>query len=403
MGKGGSRTDISDGSRADGSGKPVGDGGYGTVGKGPLKLRGDHSGLGTYGKMYGDETLQKLYIGSGGGSGGNAKDLSVNPPGGRGGNGGGAIRLRALRNVLIGGIVTVAGMDGQGDAVAIPGCIPLCPKDCDHKSLLSCSGNSTSACWDSSGPGGGGSGGSLFISGKVVNVGQRSLLAMGGSGGYGTLQGCGGDGGMGRIRVEYVILKGSLTNDQGAISKSQLQNQFTDHSYEGQARIDYQNTVYGNEVYLGCFTDNDVNYRTLAHTVSLTSTQSNNMTPQLCMTLCRKAGYKYSGTEYSKECFCDNHLDVTRKVIDSQCNMHCRGDSKQICGDSFRVQVFGPHPGVSAVGHQGAVQTCDPWCVTADDGTSNVRFAMTVFPFIIIIMISSPCRHRGLVDRASDQ
>ena len=86
----------------------------------------------------------------------------------------------------------------------------------------------------------------------------------------------------------------------------------------------------------------------------------------------RQKGYKYSGTEYAHECFCDNHLDVTRKVADSDCSTKCSGDSQQTCGGTFRIQVFGPHPGASGVGHTGAVQTCEPWCVTADAMSSNV-------------------------------
>ena len=60
-----------------------------------------------------------------------------------------------------------------------------------------------------------------------------------------------------------------------------------DHSYEGQLRIDYKSTVYGNEVYLGCFTDNDVTYRTLAYTVPLSHDQVQKMTPDFCINLCR--------------------------------------------------------------------------------------------------------------------
>lgn len=49
---------------------------------------------------------------------------------------------------------------------------------------------------------------------------------MGGRGGFGTLQGCGGDGGLGRIRVDAVIFKGSVTNLQGVFTQSTLQNEY---------------------------------------------------------------------------------------------------------------------------------------------------------------------------------
>ena len=41
----------------------------------------DKSGLGSGGMAYGDTELSTMYLGSGGGSGGNAKDLKTNPTG----------------------------------------------------------------------------------------------------------------------------------------------------------------------------------------------------------------------------------------------------------------------------------------------------------------------------------
>ena len=47
-----------------------------------------------------------------------------------------------------------------------------CPSACNQKTSIQCRGNSTRACWDMSGPGGGGSGGSIYLSAKLVNVGE---------------------------------------------------------------------------------------------------------------------------------------------------------------------------------------------------------------------------------------
>ena len=44
------------------------------------------------------------------------------------------------------------------------------PSECAVKDP--CKVNSTTSCYDFSGPGGGGSGGSLYIRGKSVNVGE---------------------------------------------------------------------------------------------------------------------------------------------------------------------------------------------------------------------------------------
>ena len=44
-----------------------------------------------------------------------------------------------------------------------------CPEAC-HISF--CHGDSQIGCWDNSGPGGGGSGGSIYLAAKYVNVGE---------------------------------------------------------------------------------------------------------------------------------------------------------------------------------------------------------------------------------------
>ena len=71
-----------------------------------------------------------------------------------------------------------------------------------------CYGLSTTNCWDWSGPGGGGAGGSIFLRGLVVDIGIIPVTATPGRGGYGST-GCGGDGGMGRIRIDSHILNGN--------------------------------------------------------------------------------------------------------------------------------------------------------------------------------------------------
>jgi len=48
---------------------------------GGVKPTGDQTGLGSGGRAYGDRELNHWYLGSGGGSGGNAKDMTTNPKG----------------------------------------------------------------------------------------------------------------------------------------------------------------------------------------------------------------------------------------------------------------------------------------------------------------------------------
>ncbi|KAL3836098.1 hypothetical protein ACJMK2_021551, partial [Sinanodonta woodiana] len=349
-----------------------GGGGYGTKGSLGVATFGDRSGLGSGGRVYGDQTLSVLYMGSGGGSGGNAKDLSSNPKGGRGGNGGGAIRLVAMRSVIITGVISVAGANGQGDVLPGPGCFG-CPQSCSISNPAQCSGNSTDRCWDLSGPGGGGSGGSIYISAKLVNVGFQKLWAMGGMGGGGGSGNCGGTGGMGRIRVDSVVFKGSVGDVHGAFFQQTLTNKFIDHSQVGQSQIDYRTTVYGNEVYRGCFEETNINDRFIAHQIQLSDADSAKMTPQLCQKLCRQRGFMFSGTQYAHECFCDNQLDMSKKRPDGDCSTPCSGDPQQTCGGTFRVQVLGPPPAVPVTGINMYLK-CDKWCVTVDANTDKPKW-----------------------------
>ncbi|XP_052803725.1 uncharacterized protein LOC128233895 isoform X2 [Mya arenaria] len=371
--RGGGGGGIGGSSMADGTGRSGGGGGYGEPGAGGVKTVGDRTGLGAGGRMYGDPELNHLYMGSGGGSGGNAKDLTTNPNGGRGGNGGGVVRIYGERSIIVTGVVSVAGEAGQGDVSQGTGCMG-CPDACDQRSPVNCRGNSTTSCWDMSGPGGGGSGGTIFLSAKLVNVGYQKLWAMGGEGGAGGSHCCGGAGGRGRIRIDSVIMKGTVNDQHGILKAITRQEQYMDHSQYGQKQINYKTTIYGNEVYRGCFRD-DVNNRTLAVAITDTVVIRAKQTPDYCKQLCRKRNFMYSGTEGGSLCFCDNHLDMSRKVADSDCNTTCSGNPLWNCGGTRRIQVFGPPPSAPAVGH-GILPSCRPWCVTADATTNDPKWGM---------------------------
>lgn len=59
-----------------------------------------------------------------------------------------------------------------------------------------------------------------------IFVGENQISAFGGKGGFGTTVGCGGNGGLGRIRVDAAIFKGSVSKLQGVFSQSALQNEY---------------------------------------------------------------------------------------------------------------------------------------------------------------------------------
>ncbi len=134
----------------------------------------DGVGAGQGGVAYAKAGL--LFLGSGGGSGGVDNVRADNPPGGAGGNGGGIVWL--LSQSLTGsGAILANGSAGVGDELG-----------------LECSGGSTTSCYDHSGPGGGGAGGSIRVNAAVVR--GVELTVNGGRGGNGNDMSS-GDGGSG--------------------------------------------------------------------------------------------------------------------------------------------------------------------------------------------------------------
>ncbi|ORY85564.1 hypothetical protein BCR37DRAFT_242572 [Protomyces lactucae-debilis] len=82
---------------------------------------------------------------------------------------------------------------------------------------------------------------------------------------------------------------------------------------------------------LGCFTDS-VNARTYPFQASI---QGN--TPASCAAACAANNFGYSGTEYSKECWCSSSPPTS--TVSTACNMPCTGDGSQTCGGSDALSV----------------------------------------------------------------
>jgi hypothetical protein len=70
------------------------------------------------------------------------------------------------------------------------------------------------------------------------------------------------------------------------------------------------------------------------------STSSSSMTPSSCVAFCTSSGYPYSGTEFSRECYCSTTAPA---VVSSACTMACAGDSSQICGARNALSVVYTH------------------------------------------------------------
>ncbi|WP_146650510.1 calcium-binding EGF-like domain-containing protein [Labilithrix luteola] len=149
-------------------------GGYGTAGT------ATYDGCAYPGATYGTADLSKLFFGAGGGAGGTDNTFGDNPYGGYGGNGGGIVFIQTAGAAT--GSLRSTGGNGEGDA---PG--------------VECMGTSTVDCWDYSGPGGAGAGGSILVS--AVSFSGTTNVS-GGAGGNGTdgLAGNGGNGGNGRVK-----------------------------------------------------------------------------------------------------------------------------------------------------------------------------------------------------------
>ena len=170
-------------------GSPGAGAGYATSGS-----DGSTSCAGKGGGAYGDATLlTRLLLGSGGGAGGTDDYLGDNPPGGFGGRGGGSGGF-ATAHRLVSCSLVAAGLDGEGDVTA----------ECDN-------GGSVTSCWDFSGPGGGGSGGSILLDAGDSSLGSELVEASGGLGGIGQDSGDAGDGASGRIAVHALTLTGTTS------------------------------------------------------------------------------------------------------------------------------------------------------------------------------------------------
>ncbi len=173
-----------------------GGGGYGANGISGNRSGSSCSNYANLGSSYGDANLAKLNLGSGGGGGGGGYGGAWNILGGTGGDGGGIVYISANTITSSAGSVVNNGTDGGagGAGDTIP-----------------------------AGGGGGGAGGAIYLAGNVVNV-SGTITASGGSGGvtnvgsygspYTELNGGrsnGGNGGVGRIRVDANRVAGSTT------------------------------------------------------------------------------------------------------------------------------------------------------------------------------------------------
>jgi hypothetical protein len=135
---------------------------------------------GSNGSDYGDEANFETSFtgGSGGGAGGGGDQGGTLFSGSSGAGGGGALHIIAGGNINIDGKILVNG--GGGGGFALPAPISI------------------------SGGGGGGSGGAIWLqaAGQITITGTSEIFSKGGIGGENDLAGFGGNGSIGRIRLD---------------------------------------------------------------------------------------------------------------------------------------------------------------------------------------------------------
>ncbi|KAL8765596.1 MAG: hypothetical protein Q9209_007378 [Squamulea sp. 1 TL-2023] len=89
--------------------------------------------------------------------------------------------------------------------------------------------------------------------------------------------------------------------------------------------------------YSGCYVDG-VSGRVLRHQQPDSAT----LTTESCVDKCIGLGYNVAGTEYGRQCFCDNYLvnGGTKAAADTECNINCAGNAAQKCGGSNRMSIY---------------------------------------------------------------
>lgn len=159
------------------------------VSTGYVVVAGTGGAGGNKGAVYGTANGADIDLGSGGaGAGGGGCAFDVGLAGGKGGNGGGLVKLVATDSIKVIGEIYVNGENGiNGGNAGNGGVSPNCCTDgCDD------AGEATLSCGAGGGSGsGGGSGGGIYIQTQSIALVTGILQSKGGNGGNGGLRGMG--------------------------------------------------------------------------------------------------------------------------------------------------------------------------------------------------------------------
>ena len=64
------------------------------------------------------------------------------------------------------------------------------------------------------------------------------------------------------------------------------------------------------------------------------------LTIEKCQEFCFEKNYLYAGVQYANECFCGNAINPKILGPKTDCNYACSGDSSQICGGFWRMNIY---------------------------------------------------------------
>ncbi|EFJ47699.1 hypothetical protein VOLCADRAFT_91721 [Volvox carteri f. nagariensis] len=101
--------------------------------------------------------------------------------------------------------------------------------------------------------------------------------------------------------------------------------------------------------YIGCFAD-DAD-RVLPERLA---DNDPNMSVSYCRNLAKAAGLPYFGVEYGQECYGGSDMEIaTRLGRSSNCTHSCSGDTSQICGGDWAVNIYETSPIATSEGYIG--------------------------------------------------
>ncbi|TVY68502.1 Glucan 1,3-beta-glucosidase [Fusarium oxysporum f. sp. cubense] len=88
-----------------------------------------------------------------------------------------------------------------------------------------------------------------------------------------------------------------------------------------------------------------------------------------CQSYCLQQGWTVWGIQNGDSCFCDNQLRMDSQIIDdSKCNIHCNGNTTNVCGGKDAIEVFGDQEMLRV---QYASLGCYSWSKQAIRGTTG--------------------------------